>query len=105
MSPVRLFARTGANSFDNTGTASDLCRACHANASNPGFPMTWNVAGQHAAPAYTGDERNKDCSGCHSHNQDGNIATVDGLMPQACNGCHTYPGLTGSVTTPAGHLV
>ncbi len=92
-SPVRLFSKTGANSFDNTGTASDLCRACHANGSNPGFPMTYNVAGQHAAPGYTGDERGKDCSTCHSHNQDDNTATVDGLMPLACNDCHSYPGL------------
>jgi len=100
-SPVRLFAKSGANSFDNTGTASDLCRACHANASNPGFPMTYNVAGQHAAPAYSGDERGKDCSGCHSHNQDGSIATVDGLMPLACNACHSYPGVSGGTWTKA----
>ena len=106
VSPVRLFAKTGANSFDNTGTTSDLYRACHANASNPGYPMIWNVAGQHAAPNYSGDERGKDCSGCHSHNQDDNTATVDGLMPLACNACHSYPGLDNSASVKqmsAGH--
>lgn len=92
-SPVRLFAKSGANSFDSTGTASDICRVCHANTSNPGYPMAYNVGGQHAAPGYAGNETGKDCSSCHSHNQDGAIGTVDGLMPLECNGCHSYPGL------------
>ncbi|MHB1040626.1 MAG: CxxxxCH/CxxCH domain c-type cytochrome, partial [Desulfobacteria bacterium] len=35
-----------------------------------------------------GNEAGNDCSGCHWHNQDNNIATVDGLMPLQCNACH-----------------
>jgi predicted CxxxxCH...CXXCH cytochrome family protein len=106
VSPVRLYAKSGANSFDNTGTSSDLCRACHANASNPGFPTAYNAAGQHASPGYARDERGRDCSGCHAHNQDGIIATVDGLMPLPCNACHSYPGLDNAASPKqmsAGH--
>jgi predicted CxxxxCH...CXXCH cytochrome family protein len=108
VSPVRLFAKTDANSFNeydpgsgnegsealyNANAADQLCVVCHANANNPGYQMTYNISGRHAAPNYTGNEAGKDCSGCHSHNQDGDIGTVDGLMPLACNGCHSYPGL------------
>ena len=110
VSPVRLFSKTGANSFNSydpgagnensavlyTANANDeLCVVCHANGSNPGSPMTRNIAGRHAAPAYTGNEAGKDCSGCHSHDQDDNVSTVDGLMPLACNACHSYPGISG----------
>ncbi len=122
VSPVRLFAKTGANSFNaydpgagnelnaalyTTNAADQLCAACHASASNPGTPMIRNIAGRHNAPGYSGNEAGKDCSGCHSHNQDGNLATVDGLMPLACNGCHSYPGLDNTGTNlkqmSAGH--
>jgi predicted CxxxxCH...CXXCH cytochrome family protein len=114
VSPVRLFAKTGANSFNaydpgsgnelnaslyNTNASDQLCVVCHASASNPGQPMTRNIAGRHNAPGYSGNEAGKDCSGCHSHNQDGNIATVDGLMPLACNACHSYPGVSGGTFT------
>jgi predicted CxxxxCH...CXXCH cytochrome family protein len=122
VSPVRLFAKSGANSFNaydpgaggelnaslyTTNANDQLCVACHANGSNPGQPMTRNISGRHNAPGYTGNEAGKDCSGCHSHNQDGAIATVDGLMPLACNGCHSYPGLDNTGTNlkqmSAGH--
>ncbi|MHB8782201.1 MAG: multiheme c-type cytochrome [Desulfobacteria bacterium] len=114
VSPVRLFSKTGANSFNaydpgagnelnaslyTTNANDQLCAVCHANASNPGQPMTWNIAGRHNAPGYTGNEAGKDCSGCHSHNQDGAIGTVDGLMPLACNACHSYPGVPGGTFT------
>jgi len=114
--PVRLFAREGANSFNsydpgptnelnaalyNANAADQLCVVCHASAANAGYPMTRNIAGRHNAPNYTGNEAGKDCSGCHSHNQDGDTATVDGLMPQACNACHSYPGLPGGTYTKA----
>ena len=122
VSPVRLFAKSGANSFNAydpgagnelnaslyaTNANDQLCAVCHANAGNPGQPMTRNIAGRHNAPGYAGNEAGKDCSGCHSHNQDGAIGTVDGLMPLACNGCHSYPGLDNTGTNlkqmSAGH--
>jgi predicted CxxxxCH...CXXCH cytochrome family protein len=108
VSPVRLFAKSGANSFNAydpgagnqlnasmyTANANDqLCAVCHANSLAAGFPMTWNIGARHNAPGYVGNEAGKDCSICHSHNQDGLIGTVDGLMPLACNECHSYPGL------------
>jgi len=123
VSPVRLFAKSGTNSFNaydpgatnelnasmyNSNAADQLCVVCHANTtSNPGQPMTRNISGRHNAPGYTGNEAGKDCSGCHSHNQDGAIGTVDGLMPLSCNGCHSYPGLDNTGTNlkqmSAGH--
>ena len=49
---------------------------------------------------YDGDERRRNCSGCHTHNRDnvtGNLpANMDGLMPVACNTCHTDPPAPGS---------
>lgn len=114
VSPVRFFAKVGANSFNeydpgagnelnaslyNADAADQLCVVCHANSNNAGYPMTRNIAGRHNAPGYTGNEAGKDCSGCHSHNQDGAIGTVDGLMPLACNACHSYPGVSGGTYT------
>ena len=108
VSPVRLFAKSGANSFNTydpgagnernaslyaTNAGDQICAVCHANSSAAGFPMTWNIGARHNAPGYAGNEAGKDCSTCHSHNQDGVIGTVDGLMPLACNDCHSYPGL------------
>ena len=114
--PVRLFSRSGANSFNaydpgagnelnaglyNANASDQLCAVCHASAVNPGQPMTRNISGRHNAPGYSGNESGKDCSGCHSHNQDGSVATVDGLMPLACNACHSYPGVAGGTYTKA----
>jgi predicted CxxxxCH...CXXCH cytochrome family protein len=122
VSQVRLFAKSGANSFNAydpgptnelnaamyaTNANDQLCAVCHASASNPGQPMAYNISGRHNAPGYTGNEAGKDCSGCHSHNQDAATGTVDGLMPLACNGCHSYPGLDNTGTNlkqmSAGH--
>jgi predicted CxxxxCH...CXXCH cytochrome family protein len=108
VSPVRLFAKSGANSFNaydpgagnelnaslyTTNAGDQICAVCHANSLAAGFPMTWNIGARHNAPGYGGNEAGKDCSSCHAHDQDGDIGTLDGLMPLACNDCHSYPGL------------
>ncbi len=107
---VRFEAVTGNYSFNDTQNtpSDDLCAVCHTNTNNPGYPMTYNSDGQHAAPAYNKDERGNNCGACHIHNQDSDITTQDGLMPLACNGCHTYPGLptnTGTHRLSATHDV
>jgi predicted CxxxxCH...CXXCH cytochrome family protein len=95
VSGVRFEARTGNFSYNDTqGTnGDDICAVCHTNTANPGYPMAYNADGNHAAPAYSRDERGNNCASCHIHNQDSNLATADGLMPLQCNGCHSYPGL------------
>ncbi|MEW6486885.1 MAG: CxxxxCH/CxxCH domain-containing protein, partial [Thermodesulfobacteriota bacterium] len=95
VSGVRFEGRTGNFSYNDTqGTNSDdICAVCHTNTANPGYPMTHNADGNHAAPAYNRDERGNNCASCHIHNQDSNLATADGLMALQCNGCHSYPGL------------
>ncbi len=104
---VVFTSRTGANSFNNTkgstplagyGAVKEICAVCHAATNAPYSPMTYNVSGWHNAPNYKGDETGKDCSSCHTHNKDDSTLTVDGLMPQACNACHSYPGLDNTGT-------
>jgi predicted CxxxxCH...CXXCH cytochrome family protein len=99
---IRFVRVSGTDSYDDGLTTTDnVCVACHANAGRPGggTAMT-NNGGNHAANNdYTANEQGRSCIGCHSHNYDANVATADGFMPLQCNGCHTYPGLSG--TAPA----
>ena len=97
---VRFEALTGDNSFNDTLTTNvDLCVVCHVNSSNPGTPMK-NAGGdgQHAnipLPSfYDSDERGRNCTGCHPHNN-----PKGGFMPVACNSCHSYPGLAAAPYT------
>lgn len=108
VSPVRLFAKSGPNSFNTydpgagnernaslyaSNAGDQICAVCHANSSAAGFPMKWNIGARHNAPGFAGNVSGKNCATCHAHNLDGVIGTVDGLMPMACNDCHSYPGL------------
>jgi predicted CxxxxCH...CXXCH cytochrome family protein len=99
---IRFVRISGTDSYDDGLTTTDnVCVSCHANASRPGSgtAMT-NTGGNHAANNdYLGNEQGKSCIGCHSHNYDAAVATADGFAPLSCNGCHTYPGLSG--TAPA----
>ncbi|MBI5502338.1 MAG: CxxxxCH/CxxCH domain-containing protein, partial [Deltaproteobacteria bacterium] len=102
MIDMRFEARNGAESFDDGASqANNICVACHNNGTRPGSGSAMlNIDGNHAENGdYTGNEQSRDCSGCHSHDYDGSMATVDGFMPLQCNGCHSFPALSG--TTPA----
>jgi predicted CxxxxCH...CXXCH cytochrome family protein len=110
--PIYFEALTGNYSFDDntSATNSRVCVACHVSANRSGGSTTTlvNTGGAHAGlDAYGGDERGNNCASCHNHNMDDNIATNDGLMPQQCNGCHSYPGLDNTGTNlrqmSAGH--
>ena len=104
--PVWFESTTGAWSFDDNTSANGnrLCVTCHVSGSRPGNSTALNVAGgggSHSGTPggdYATDERGKNCASCHNHNKDDNTATVDGLMPQACNGCHSYPGLDNAIS-------
>jgi len=104
--PVWFESTTGNYSFDDntSANASRLCVTCHVSGSRPGNTTALNVAGNGGSHSgtpggdYTTDERRNDCASCHNHNKDDNTATVDGLMPQACNGCHSYPGLDNAIS-------
>ncbi len=98
--------RRGPFSFDDntSGNANRLCVTCHLSGSRPGSqPLAVaGGGGSHSGTPggdYAIDERGKDCSGCHSHDMDDAPATVDGLMPMACNDCHSYPGLDNTSPT------
>ena len=105
--PVYFESKSGPYSFDDntSGNANRPCVTCHVNTSRPGNSTPLAVAGSGGSHSgtpgadYTKDERGKDCSGCHAHNQDDDRATVDGLMPLACNDCHSYPGLDNTSPT------
>ena len=104
--PVWFESTTGNYSYDDntSANASRLCVTCHLSTSRPGNSTPLSVAGgggSHSGTPggdYTTDERRNDCASCHNHNKDDNTATVDGLMPQACNGCHSYPGLDNATS-------
>ncbi len=82
---------TGTDSFDESDTvdADDLCAACHANSSNPGYSMQHHAGGDHTLVG-GGDKRGGDCTTCHTHDSDGDSSTLDGYMLDAtdCTACH-----------------
>jgi len=83
---VVFTSTTGANSYDDgvSAASSRICVSCHANTSNPGYPMVAHVGGFHNGGFnYTG----QDCTSCHPHSLDANAATRDGFMT-GCRACH-----------------
>ena len=104
ITPVVFTSITGTDSFDEVDTddEDDLCATFHSNSDNPGYPMV-DHAGGHHGPGY--DERGGNCTTCHPHDQDGNLATDDGLMPTGgtnCMACHDTAQNRGDVAGPAG---
>jgi predicted CXXCH cytochrome family protein len=83
---VIFTATTGTNSYDDgtSPVASRMCVGCHANTSNPGYPMVNHTGGVHNGGFnYTG----QDCTSCHPHSLDSSATTKDGFMT-GCRACH-----------------
>ncbi|MCP4543982.1 MAG: tandem-95 repeat protein [Chloroflexi bacterium] len=82
---------TGTDSFDESDSSDsdDLCAACHESNSNPGAPMENHNGGDHTS-AGGSDERDGNCTECHTHDPDSDPGTLDGFMidPAACAACH-----------------
>ena len=109
--PVVFTATSGPNSYDDgsSPSAGRICVTCHANAGNPGYPMTDHEGGaNHLSGA---DYSGQDCITCHPHSVDNDRGTLDGFMP-TCTNCHgqppdgnTYPNRDGSHSTHFGSLI
>ena len=82
---INFISHTGANSFDdaNKADANDLCATCHVGVASK------HAGGDHR-PSGDLDLRGTDCTTCHRHDADNNLATQDGFMP-SCKACHGTP--------------
>ncbi|MBK8935501.1 MAG: hypothetical protein KA362_01490 [Chloroflexi bacterium] len=90
--PITLTASSGLHSYDDGVSPMNtrLCTACHADANNPGYPMTNHVGG--AGHASGDDFSASNCIYCHPHSADLTQNNVDGFMPvNGCLGCHQFP--------------
>ncbi len=91
--PIIFTARTGLNSFDDgvSDPASRICTACHTNAANSGYPMSYHSGGVNHLGGQ--DYSGQNCVSCHPHSADNDRATQDGFMPVGggCVGCHSIP--------------
>ena len=94
--PVVFTAFTSTNSFDDgvSATVSRVCLTCHANTSNPGYPMTGHPgAAGHTLVDNNGnpprDYVTQNCLDCHPHN---GTNSYNGFMPVGgCVKCHASP--------------
>jgi len=103
--PMVFEAKTGTNSFDDGATpTNNLCVQCHQNAVRPGSGTNLlSVNGDHAGlDEFQGNEQGNDCTGCHQHDYDANVATTDGFMPLKCDDCHESPPSSGAHLAHAG---
>ncbi|RME82132.1 MAG: CxxxxCH/CxxCH domain-containing protein, partial [Caldilineae bacterium] len=83
--PITFLSRTGKDSFDDPDREDrkDLCVTCHLGLADR------HPGGDHR-PSGDLDLRGSDCTTCHRHDADQDVATADAFMP-SCNSCHGQP--------------
>ena len=96
-----MAAQTTGISFTSlTPTNLDtVCKSCHLDTTNPGFPMVSHPGGANHA---FGDYSTTMCTSCHYHDYDGDPTTKDGFMPNFPSFVHVQ---SQDLVTPTANVV